>query len=323
MERLEAEKRLLQEKLDQPVSAPMSPRNLATTSNSNPPGSLIGNTLNLGLGLGSSEQASNLTEHIINLRREVSRLKANLEKTERDHKENIAKIVKEEKTIREENVRLQRRLQMEVDRREALCRHLSESESSLEMDDERHFNESSRVRTISSPVPGYAANSSVGPTSNNSINVGVVNNPVNTSHSVNNSNNVMFSQPLTHQLTSSTANLTNTTSNHHDRCLTCNQLKPVNLNTSNSLLNSASSPPLPINTHTNNNRQMMAGSISGGGGGGGGFNALTASSSLSSSSSSINSSNFNKIPQLTQLNTTPISLSSATATSTNMEINKK
>ena len=163
MERLEAEKRLLQEKLDQPVSAPMSPRNLATTSNnSNPPGSLIGNTLNLGLGLGSSEQASNLTEHIINLRREVSRLKANLEKTERDHKENMAKIVKEEKTIREENIRLQRRLQMEVDRREALCRHLSESESSLEMDDERHFNESSRVRTISSPVPGYVVNSSVG-----------------------------------------------------------------------------------------------------------------------------------------------------------------
>ena len=44
---------------------------------------------------------------------------------------------------------------MEVDRREALCRHLSESESSLEMDDERHFNETSRVRTVSSPIPGY------------------------------------------------------------------------------------------------------------------------------------------------------------------------
>jgi hypothetical protein len=70
----------------------------------------------------------------------------------------MAKLVREEKVIRDENVRLQRRLQMEVDRREALCRHLSESESSLEMDDERHFNESSRVRTISSPVTGYANN---------------------------------------------------------------------------------------------------------------------------------------------------------------------
>ena len=46
-------------------------------------------------------------------------------------------FVQEEKNIREENVRLQRKLQIEIERREALCRHLSESESSLEMDDER------------------------------------------------------------------------------------------------------------------------------------------------------------------------------------------
>jgi coiled-coil domain-containing protein 6 len=168
MERLEAEKRLLQEKLDQPGSSPTA-KNLATSLNSSSTGSLIGTTSSLSLvGLPpSSEQAATLTEHIINLRREVSRLKANLEKVERDHKENMAKLVREEQVIREENVRLQRRLQMEVDRREALCRHLSESESSLEMDDERHFNESSRVRTISSPVPGYAANTSSNNPSNN------------------------------------------------------------------------------------------------------------------------------------------------------------
>lgn len=40
--------------------------------------------------------------------------------------------------MREENIRLQRKLQREVERREALCRQLSESESSLEMDDERY-----------------------------------------------------------------------------------------------------------------------------------------------------------------------------------------
>lgn len=40
--------------------------------------------------------------------------------------------------MREENVRLQRKLQREMERREALCRQLSESESSLEMDDERY-----------------------------------------------------------------------------------------------------------------------------------------------------------------------------------------
>ena len=35
----------------------------------------------------------------------------------------------DESVFREENLRLQRRLQLEMERREALCRHLSESES--------------------------------------------------------------------------------------------------------------------------------------------------------------------------------------------------
>ena len=194
MERLEAEKRLLQEKLDQPISAPISPRTLinavrignnsSTSSlngnnNNNSSNLLLNSNTNATKNLNTSGYAStlslsgnnftalpnsnngncdntanNLTEHIINLRREVSRLKACLEKAERDNMANMAKLVREEKEIRDENIRLQRRLQMEVDRREQLCRHLSESESSLEMDDERHFNESSRVRTISSPLPG-------------------------------------------------------------------------------------------------------------------------------------------------------------------------
>ena len=49
----------------------------------------------------------------------------------------MAALMDEERLIKEENLRLQRKLQMETERREALCRHLSESESSLEMDDER------------------------------------------------------------------------------------------------------------------------------------------------------------------------------------------
>lgn len=80
----------------------------------------------------------------------------------------MAQFAREEQQIREENLRLQRKLQMEVDRREQLCRHLSESESSLEMDDERHFNEltslgqlpPTRTRTISSPV---SSNRSISP----------------------------------------------------------------------------------------------------------------------------------------------------------------
>jgi coiled-coil domain-containing protein 6 len=305
MERLEAEKRLLQEKLDQPVSAPLSPRNLqtaqlATSLTNNQTGSqaIAAATLNLvGLPPSNSEQAATLTEHIINLRREVSKLKANLEKAERDHKENMAKLVREEKVIRDENVRLQRRLQMEVDRREALCRHLSESESSLEMDDERHFNESSRVRTISSPVTGYAAAAN---TSASNANQAIVQT---------NTNNNLFSQPA-----SSTNNLV--TNQQHaplinqsqpaqstDRCPACNQIKLNNLNL-------VSSPPLVIG------RQPPVPSSQ--------VNPLTASSSLSSSSSSINSSKLqNVVPATIGQNNPHVQQAHQLSTSSPMELSKK
>lgn len=51
--------------------------------------------------------------------------------------EKMAAYAKEERHIKEENIRLQRKLLREMERREALSRQLSESESSLEMDDER------------------------------------------------------------------------------------------------------------------------------------------------------------------------------------------
>jgi hypothetical protein len=95
---------------------------------------------------------------------------------------------KEEKEIREENLRLQRRLQLEMERREALCRHLSESESSLEMEEERVYNELShatgpgglatptgaqsgvhRTRTVSSPVPVVGGLGQTGPSPSASI----------------------------------------------------------------------------------------------------------------------------------------------------------
>ena len=49
----------------------------------------------------------------------------------------MSKFETEEHHLREENVRLQRKLLLEMERREQLSRQLSESESSLEMDDER------------------------------------------------------------------------------------------------------------------------------------------------------------------------------------------
>jgi len=105
----------------------------------------------------------------MNLRGEVNRYRHMLAHTKQENSKKMAALMDEERLIKEENLRLQRKLQMETERREALCRHLSESESSLEMDDERHFNELAkshegmtskdssmtgpRSRTVSSPIP--------------------------------------------------------------------------------------------------------------------------------------------------------------------------
>ncbi|KAJ8013674.1 hypothetical protein DPEC_G00032250 [Dallia pectoralis] len=134
MDKLEAEKRILQEKLDQPVSAPPSP--------------------SIAMEIDSPE---NMMRHIRFLKNETERLKKNLQTAQLQHTEKRAQYLEEERLMREENIRLQRKLQREMERREALCRQLSESESSLEMDDERYFNEMSaqglRPRTVSSPIP--------------------------------------------------------------------------------------------------------------------------------------------------------------------------
>lgn len=53
-------------------------------------------------------------------------------------KETMDRFAEEERHIRQENLRLQRKLQMEIERREQMCRRLSESESSMEMDEERY-----------------------------------------------------------------------------------------------------------------------------------------------------------------------------------------
>ncbi|XP_055373402.1 coiled-coil domain-containing protein 6 [Condylostylus longicornis] len=150
MDKLETEKRSLQIKLDQPVSDPTTPKDI---NNAN------------------GDTASNLSAHIQTLRSEVIRLRANLAAAQKETNEKMQKFAEEEKCIREENLRLQRKLALEVERREALCRHLSESESSLEMEEERFYNENllgggaggtgatagalgtHRQRTISSPVP--------------------------------------------------------------------------------------------------------------------------------------------------------------------------
>ena len=52
-------------------------------------------------------------------------------------KEKLQAMIDGEKTLKDENTRLQRKLQRETERSEALSRALSESESSLEIDEER------------------------------------------------------------------------------------------------------------------------------------------------------------------------------------------
>lgn len=137
MDRLEAEKRMLQEKLEEPMSEPPSPRQFRD----------------------GEDVVGDLASHITSLREEIRRLRQQLAQSEADYCEKMTAYAKEERHIKEENIRLQRKLQREMERREALSRQLSESESSLEMDDERHFNEmtsqgsSHRDRTSSSPLP--------------------------------------------------------------------------------------------------------------------------------------------------------------------------
>jgi coiled-coil domain-containing protein 6 len=109
----------------------------------------------------NGDTAANLANNIHQLRQEVARLKQLLAVEELNHQKKMAEFSKEERHIREENLRLQRKLQLEMERREALCRHLSESESSLEMEEERLMFAGvpplsaavGRSRTVSSPIP--------------------------------------------------------------------------------------------------------------------------------------------------------------------------
>ncbi|KAG7277427.1 hypothetical protein CRUP_016330 [Coryphaenoides rupestris] len=132
--------RILQEKLDQPVSAPPSPRDVSMEIDS--PENMMRHIRFLknedrwitvcspGGAPGSGALPTpGSTTHVPHPRSGVA---------SRRDTEKRAQYIEEERHMREENIRLQRKLQREMERREALCRQLSESESSLEMDDERY-----------------------------------------------------------------------------------------------------------------------------------------------------------------------------------------
>ncbi|UJR34891.1 hypothetical protein I4U23_027669 [Adineta vaga] len=173
MEKLETDKRLLQQKLEQPDQNHFEcpPSSSIDSTNVNISSTMI--STDEILPNRSNPQLTNRlslpnVDHIQQLKREVEKLKRELNSTQESHREKMEQLVREEQDIRNENLRLQRKLQLEVDRREQLCRQLSESESSLEMDEERALNERmkafpkqqrtsssqqhlSRSRTVSSP----------------------------------------------------------------------------------------------------------------------------------------------------------------------------
>ncbi|KAA0203056.1 hypothetical protein HAZT_HAZT007993 [Hyalella azteca] len=150
MDKLEAEKRLLQGKLEQPISNPPSPADFAG---------------------GDGDAANNISSHIQHLRNEVTRMRHQLTTTQDQHERSSKQLAQEERITREENKRLQRRLQEEVERREALCRHLSESESSLDLEEETRVLDSvpppPHARHRVSPTPGRPLSPGSGSTSSN------------------------------------------------------------------------------------------------------------------------------------------------------------
>ncbi|CAF3923754.1 unnamed protein product, partial [Rotaria sp. Silwood1] len=75
------------------------------------------------------------------LKEEVEKLRQELNVQQEIHKKKLEQLILDEQNAKDENLRLQRKLQIEVDRREQLYKQLSESESSLEIDEERALNQ--------------------------------------------------------------------------------------------------------------------------------------------------------------------------------------
>ena len=141
MEKVEKEKRELEEKLGR-VSSPSS----------SPGRSSHGSEHKSSTGSNSGmDEGTRLAVKCRSLETEVRHLKQLLMESESRQSTRLAHLEFEEKGLREQNMLLLKRLKREMERSEALCRTLSESESSLEMEEEKMFNES-RAR-CASPIP--------------------------------------------------------------------------------------------------------------------------------------------------------------------------
>ena len=114
-----------------PGPAPMSPATPSSqANNANSVGAAITSATGALRSGGAPSLAASmcdpvqLSSHVKELRSEVMVLRNRLQIAERDHTEKMSHLEKEEREQREQNVRLRRKLQMEIERRERLCRHL-------------------------------------------------------------------------------------------------------------------------------------------------------------------------------------------------------
>lgn len=99
----------------------------------------------------NSNEVTVLTKKVDELRSEVSRLRKQLKLCQIEHARKLQEVGKEEIALKAEKLLLERKLAREKERSNALNKQLSESESSLEIDDERHFNVTRK--SASSPIP--------------------------------------------------------------------------------------------------------------------------------------------------------------------------
>ncbi|CAG0916190.1 unnamed protein product [Notodromas monacha] len=160
MGKLESEKRLLKGKLDGMDDSKSGPSSSELVDQ---PGSSSG-TLNrqteelpVSSPIAAPQSPQERPSQILKLQNEAVKLRQQLNSAQKEHNEKMHLFATEEKQIRMDNVTLQKKLALEKERRRALSRQLSESESSLEMDEDRYSVDGStgstyRTRAGSSPV---------------------------------------------------------------------------------------------------------------------------------------------------------------------------
>lgn len=160
MNKIEEEKRQLQEQLQLPPSTPQSPScSMSGTS--------VGQSVSGAAGTEPSTSASvasrssgdaNSKRHTDLLHAEVARLKRKLNRVEKEHADRMHGMASEEQQLREENCRLNRKLSNEYERRKHLCG--TESDTSLDIDDADRMG--ARERHQSADASGLIAGTSGG-----------------------------------------------------------------------------------------------------------------------------------------------------------------